>query len=61
MDLIATLIEADKLGAKDRHQEARYLLVQLALKYPTNPVVQYKTACAHDFLGLEEEIRVEAY
>ncbi len=55
MDLISTLIDADKLRAKDRHEEARQLLVQLASEFPTNPVVQYKTACVHDFLGLERE------
>ena len=51
MDLISTLIDADKLRAKDRHEEARKLLVQLASEFPTNPVVQYKTACIHDFPG----------
>lgn len=55
MDLIATLINADKLRAKDRHEEARQLLVQLASEFPTNPVVQYKTACVYDALGLERE------
>jgi tetratricopeptide (TPR) repeat protein len=55
MDLIATLVEADKLRSKDRHEEARSLLVQLASEFPTNPVVQYKTACTHDFLGLEKD------
>ncbi len=55
MDLISTLIDADKLRAKDRHEEARQLLVQLAVEFPTNPVVQYKTACIYDFLGLERE------
>jgi tetratricopeptide (TPR) repeat protein len=55
MDLISTLIDADKLRAKDRHEEARQLLVQLALEFPTNPVVQYKTACVYDFLGRERE------
>jgi len=55
MDLISTLKEADKLRAKDRHEEARQLLVPLASEYPTNPIVQYKTACVYDFLGLEKE------
>ena len=55
MDLIATLVEADKLRSKDRHEEARSLLVQLASEFPPNPVVQYKTACTHDFLGLEKD------
>ena len=55
MDLISTLIDADKLRAKNRHEEARKLLVQLASEFPTNPVVQYKTACVHDFLGLERD------
>lgn len=55
MDLVTTLIEVDKLRAKDRHEEARKLLVQLASEFPTNPVVQYKTACVYDFLGLERE------
>mgnify|MGYP001579741128 CR=1 FL=1 len=55
MDLISTLKDADKLRAKDLHEEARHLLVQLAREYPTNPIVQYKTACVYDFLGLERE------
>ena len=55
MDLISTLVEADKLRAKDRHEEARQLLVPLASEFPTNPVVQYRTACVYDFLGLERE------
>lgn len=55
MDLISTLIDAEKLRAKDHHEEARQLLLQLASEFPTNPVVQYKTACVHDFLGLERE------
>jgi len=55
MDLVTTLIDADKLRAKDRHEEARQLLVKLAVEFPTNPVVQYKTACIHDFLGLEQD------
>ena len=55
MDLISTLKDADKLRAKDLHEEARLLLVQLAREYPTNPIVQYKTACVYDFLGLERE------
>jgi tetratricopeptide (TPR) repeat protein len=55
MDLINTLIEADKLRARDRHAEACQLLVQLASEFPTNPVVQYKTACVYDFLGKERD------
>ena len=55
MDLISTLIDADKLRTKNHHEEARQLLVQLASEFPTNPVVQYKTACVYDFLGLERE------
>lgn len=55
MDLISTLKDVDKLRAKDHHDEARHLLVQLAREYPTNPIVQYKTACVYDFLGLEKE------
>ena len=55
MDLISTLIDADKLRAKNHHEEACQLLVQLASEFPTNPVVQYKTACVYDFLGRERE------
>ncbi|MBK8422221.1 tetratricopeptide repeat protein [Candidatus Villigracilis saccharophilus] len=55
MDLISTLIEADKLRAKDQHEKARELLVRLALEFPTNPVVQYKTACVYDYIGQEKE------
>jgi tetratricopeptide (TPR) repeat protein len=55
MDLINTLVDADKLRAKDRHAEALKLLVPLAAEFPTNPVVQYKTACVYDFLGRERD------
>lgn len=55
MDLISTLIDADKLRAKNHHEEACQLLVQLASEFPTNPVVQYKTACVYDFLGRERD------
>ena len=55
MDLISTLIDADKLRTKDRHEEARQLLVQLASEFSENPVVQYRTACVYDFLGRERE------
>jgi len=55
MDLISTLKEANKLRARDRHEEARQLLIQLAVEFPTNPVVQYRTACVYDFLGRESE------
>ena len=55
MDLISTLKEANKLRARDRHEEARQLLIQLAVEFPTNPVVQYRTACVYDFLGRERE------
>lgn len=55
MDLINTLVEADKLRKKDRHEEARKLLVQLAAEFPKNPVVQYRTACVYDFLGQEHD------
>ncbi len=55
MDLISNLIYADKLRAKNHHEEARQLLVQLASEFPTNPVVQYKTACVYDFLGRERD------
>jgi len=55
MDLINTLLEADRLRKRDRHEEARKLLVQLAAEFPTNPVVQYRTACVYDYLGQERE------
>ena len=55
MDLISTLVEADKLRAKDQHEKARELLVRLASEFPTNPVVQYKTACVYDYIGEEKE------
>lgn len=55
MDLMSTLKDADKLRAKDHHEEARQLLIQLSREYPANPIVQYETACVHDFLGLERE------
>lgn len=55
MDLISTLKETDKLRARERHQEALDLLMELAVEYPDNPVVQYKTACAYDYLGRERD------
>ena len=55
MNLMSTLKDVDKLRAKDQHEEARELLVQLAAEYPSNPVVQYKAACVYDFLGRERE------
>ena len=55
MDLISTLVESDKLRAKDQHEKARELLVRLASEFPTNPVVQYKTACVYDYIGQEKE------
>jgi len=55
MDLINSLVEANRLRAKDRHEDARNLLVRLASEYPTNPVVQYRTACVYDFLGMERD------
>ena len=53
--MITTLIAAGKLREKDRHEEARQLLVELAAEFPTNPVVQYRTACVYDLLGRERE------
>ncbi|MBK8422207.1 MAG: tetratricopeptide repeat protein [Anaerolineales bacterium] len=48
-------MEADKLRAKDQHEKARELLVRLALEFPMNPVVQYKTVCVYDYIGQEKE------
>ncbi|MCL6263181.1 tetratricopeptide repeat protein [Craterilacuibacter sp. RT1T] len=50
-----TLQEARELRTSGKHKEARELLLALAHKHPDDVVVQYETACVHDFLGLEAE------
>jgi tetratricopeptide (TPR) repeat protein len=36
-----------------QHEEARQLLVQMTAQYPQDAVLNYETACVHDFLGFE--------
>lgn len=55
MDLMSTLKDAEKLRAKGQDEEARAILVELAAEYPDNPIVQYRTACVYDFLGMERD------
>lgn len=42
-----------KLRAAGQHDEAQRQLIGLAAQYPNDPIVQYETACIHDFLGQE--------
>lgn len=44
-----------ELRQNGQHEEAKVQLVQLAAQFPQDPVVQYETACVHDFLGFERE------
>ena len=50
-----TLQKAQQLRAAGRHEQAREVLIDLARNEPVDAVVQYETACVHDFLGLEAE------
>lgn len=47
------LTHIQQLRTIGEHEMAQKELVCLAAKHPTNPLVQYETACVHDFLGLE--------
>lgn len=42
-----------ELRKNKQHEEAKSKLIELAAQFPNDPVVQYETACVHDFLGLE--------
>ena len=37
------------------HEQARVSLLALIEQHPDDPILQYETACVHDFLGLERE------
>lgn len=47
------LSEIRALRQGGRHEEARQLLLQLTTRFPEDPIIQYETACVHDFLGQE--------
>ncbi len=49
---LTPIIELRKSG---QHEEAKAQLVKLAAQFPANSIVQYETACVHDFLGFERE------
>jgi len=50
-----TLQQARALRATGEHEKARELLIGLAHDLPGDAVVQYETACVHDYLGHEAE------
>jgi tetratricopeptide (TPR) repeat protein len=50
-----SLAPIHELRKNGQHEEAKAQLVKLAAQFPANPVVQYETACVHDFLGFERE------
>ena len=51
---------AKTLRSAGHHAEARDMLVRLAAQSPGDPLLQYETACVHDFLG-EEAAAVPYY
>ncbi len=50
---MTTLDAIRALRAQGQHEAARTELLLLASAHPTDPAVQYATACVHDFLGYE--------
>jgi tetratricopeptide (TPR) repeat protein len=48
------LTSVHELRQAGRHEEACEL-VRLVAQYPHDPIIQYETACVHDFLGRESE------
>lgn len=49
------LTTINELRKNSQHEEAKTQLIKLAAQFPNDSVVQYETACVHDFLGLERE------
>jgi tetratricopeptide (TPR) repeat protein len=49
------LAPINELRTNGQHEQAKVQLVKLAAQFPQDPVVQYQTACVHDFLGFERE------
>jgi tetratricopeptide (TPR) repeat protein len=52
---MVNLQHVKELRNNNRHEEAKARLLELAVQFPNDPIVQYETACVHDFLGLESE------
>jgi len=44
-----------ELRQAGQHEQAQQQLVELAVQFPNDAVVQYEAACVHDYLGLERE------
>lgn len=53
--MLVNLTHIIELRKNGQHEEAKAQLVKLAAQFPDDSVVQYETACIHDFLGLERE------
>ena len=49
------LASAIQLRESQRHEEARWLLLELHSEFPEDPQVNYQCAWIHDLLGLERE------
>ncbi|HSL27863.1 MAG TPA: tetratricopeptide repeat protein [Anaerolineales bacterium] len=49
------LASAIALRESNQHEEARRLLLELHLKFPEDPQVNYQCAWIHDLLGLERD------
>lgn len=52
---MSTLEEIRALRKEGRHEDAHKQLLELAKQYPHDPVIQYETACVHDYLGFEAD------
>jgi tetratricopeptide (TPR) repeat protein len=50
-----TLEQVLHLRAAGQNEEARTALLSLLAAAPDDPVLNYETACVHDFLGFERE------
>jgi tetratricopeptide (TPR) repeat protein len=53
--MLVNLATINELRKNGKHEEAKEQLVKLAAQFPNDSVVQYETACVHDYLGLERE------
>jgi tetratricopeptide (TPR) repeat protein len=51
------LDDAQKLVNQGDLMGARQLLVKMCLNHPNDPLLNYRCACVHDSLGMEEDAR----
>lgn len=53
--MLVSLTIVKELRKNGQHEEAKEHLLKLAAQFPGDSVMQYETACVHDYLGLERE------